>query len=77
MAGRGIVVGNGTTMDAIRNEVATGVPTGGRMHTIKGQETLRGLNNWLRRNPDAAYSDRLVAQSLADELSLVLRGGTP
>lgn len=67
-------VGNGTTMDAIRNEIATGVPTGGRMHTIKGQETLNGLNNWLRRNKDADYYDRLVAQSLADELSLVLRG---
>lgn len=68
-------VGNGTTMDAIRNEHATGVPTGGRMHSIKGQETLNGLNNWLRRNPGASYSDRLVGQSLADELSLVLRGG--
>ncbi len=67
-------VGNGTTMDAIRNELATGVPTGGRMHSIKGQETLNGLNNWLRRNPDASYYDRLVGQSLADELSLVLRG---
>lgn len=68
-------VGNGTTMDAIRNELATGVPTPGRMHSIKGQERLNGLNKWLRRNPDAPYNDRLVAQSLADELSLVLRGG--
>ncbi|GAB3600619.1 hypothetical protein GCM10027446_34060 [Angustibacter peucedani] len=68
-------VGNGTTMDAIRNELATGVPTAGRMHSIKGQERLNGLNKWLRRNPDAPYYDRLVAQSLADELSLVLRGG--
>ena len=67
-------VGDGTTMDAIRNEIATGVPTGGRMHTIKGQETLNGLNNWLRRNPDAPAHDRLVAQSLADELTEVLRG---
>ena len=67
-------VGNGTTMDAIRNEIATGVPTGGRMHTIKGQETLNGLNNWLLRNKDADYYDRLVAQSLADELSVLLRG---
>jgi hypothetical protein len=62
-------------MDAIRNEIATGVPTAGRMHTIKGQETLNGLNNWLRRNQGADYHDRLVGQSLADELSLVLRGG--
>lgn len=43
----------------------------------QGQETLRGLNNWLRRNLDATYSDRLVAQSLSDELSFVLRGDTP
>ena len=45
------------------------------MHSIKGQETLNGLNNWRRRNPDASYYERLVGQSLADELSLVLRGG--
>ncbi|WP_328995309.1 hypothetical protein OG394_12065 [Kribbella sp. NBC_01245] len=68
-------VGNGTTMDAILNEIAMGVPTRGRMHMTKGKETLSGLKNWLRRNPDAAYYDRLVAQSLTDELSLVLRGG--
>ena len=65
-------VGNGTTMDAIRNELATGAPTGGRMHVTKGQESLRGLDNWLARNPDAPYHDRLVAQSLADELRGVL-----
>lgn len=53
----------------------TGVPTAGRIHSIKGRETLNGINNWLRRNPDPPYSDRLVAQSLADELSLSLRGG--
>ena len=69
-------VGTGTTMDAIRSEMATGVPTAGRMHTVKGQETLQGLNNWLRRNPDAPYQDRLVAQSLADELARVLGGGS-
>lgn len=65
-------VGNGTTMDAIRNEIATGASTGGKMHTIKGQETLQGLNNWLQRNADAPYHDRLVAQSIADELAAVL-----
>lgn len=59
-------------MDAIRNEIATGASTGGKMHTIKGQETLQGLNNWLQRNADAPYHDRLVAQSIADELSAVL-----
>ena len=67
-------VGNGTTMGAIRNEIATGIPTGGRMHTVKGQETLNGLNKWLWRNGAADYYDRLVAQSLADELATVLGG---
>lgn len=65
-------VGNGTTMDAIRNELSTGVPTGGRMHLTKGQESLRGLDNWLTKNPEAPYYDRLVAQSLVDELRGVL-----
>lgn len=65
-------LGNGTTMDAIRSEIATGAPTGGRMHLTKGQESLRGLDNWLAKNPDAPYYDRLVGQSLADELRGVL-----
>jgi hypothetical protein len=61
-------------MDAIHEEMFAGVPIGGRMHSIKGQESLRGLDNWLRRNPDADPRDRLVAQSLANELPLGLRG---
>lgn len=65
-------IGNGTTMDAIENELATGAQTGNRWHQIKGQESFQGLNNWLCKNPDATYPDRLVAQSLADELSVVL-----
>ena len=44
-------VGYGTTMDAIRNEIATGSPTGRRMHITKGQESLQGLTTGLRRTP--------------------------
>lgn len=65
-------VGIGTTMDAIRKEIATGAPIGGHMHITKGQESLRGLDNWLGKNSDAPYPDRLVARSLADELRGVL-----
>ncbi|MGL5867425.1 MAG: RHS repeat-associated core domain-containing protein, partial [Dermatophilaceae bacterium] len=65
-------VGNGTTMDALRNEILMGAPTGGRFHLTKGRDALRGLKNWLRRNPEASHHDRLVAQSLADELSSIL-----
>jgi len=61
-------VGTGTTADAIRSELITGEPTGGKFHTIKGNESINGLNNWLARNPDASYADRLVAQSLLDDL---------
>ena len=57
-------VGNGTTMDAIPGEIAAG---GGR-HIQKGEEIARGLRNWLSRNPNAPYCDRLLAQSLYDEL---------
>ena len=61
-------VGNGTTADAVRYERNTGQPVGGKFHTIKAQETVNGLRNWLNNNPNASYSDRLVAQSLLDDL---------
>jgi hypothetical protein len=67
-------VGNGTTMDAIRNELATGVATSKRFHTIKGTETLQGLKNWLRRSPDAPFGDKQIAQSLIDDLTRALKG---
>lgn len=34
----------------------------------------QGLNKWLRESPDASYHDRLVAQSLVDELSHAMAG---
>lgn len=61
-------VGDGTTMDAIRAELASGVPTHNKMHITKGQETLRGLENWLRRHPDASPSDREVARRIVTDL---------
>lgn len=60
--------GDGTTMHAIRHELATGEAVQNRRHIIKGQEILRGLERWLRRNPDAATYDRSIAEELAQEL---------
>jgi hypothetical protein len=60
-------IGDGTTMDAIRSEIATGLDTHGKLHTTKGSQILRGLEKWLRQHPEAS-SDRDLAQSLADEL---------
>lgn len=67
-------VGNGTTADAIRNELATGGPTAGRMHIIKGQEYSRALQNWLAKNPNAAQGDQIVARSLLGDLQSALGG---
>jgi RHS repeat-associated protein len=61
-------VGTGTTADAIRHELATGQLVGGKSHLQKGTESIRALENWLMRNPDAAYRDQLVARSLIGDL---------
>lgn len=67
-------VGDGTTMDAIRNELATGTRTAGKMHLTKGPENVNGLRNWLARNPNASPGDRKVAQQLLDDLLDALAG---
>ncbi len=66
-------VGDGTTMDAIRHELRTGESVHHRRHIIKGQETLRGLENWLRNNLDASSSDRELSRKLSDEIREALR----
>ena len=67
-------IGTGSTADAVRNELITGLPTCGRFHSQKAQETINGLTNWLRKNPNASHHDRLVAQSLLDDLKAALGG---
>jgi flagellin-specific chaperone FliS len=57
-------------MDALREEVVAGA---GR-HIQKGQEIVNGLRTWLAENPGASYHDRLVAQSLYDELVSIFAG---
>lgn len=61
-------IGDGTTMDAIRNELLTGEATHGRGHIQKGRDMHRGLDKWLRHNPHASESDRQLARSLIEEL---------
>lgn len=61
-------VASGTTAEAVRFEIATGELVGGRAHVIKAENAVRGLDNWLRANPDAPSLDRLIAQSLRDDL---------
>jgi hypothetical protein len=40
----------------------------------KGSTVHKHVKNWLKRIPDASHHDRLVTQSLLDDLSAALRG---
>ncbi|KAB2717750.1 type IV secretion protein Rhs [Brucella intermedia] len=65
-------VGDGTLADAVRYEKATGGTVGGRTHTIKAEETIRGLQNWLDRNPHALQVDRQEAITQIQNLQKAL-----
>jgi RHS repeat-associated protein len=61
-------VGDGTTMAAAAQEIATGTLVRGSDHVQKARETLTGLTRWMRRNPNASSNDREVAAELISEL---------
>ena len=68
-------VGDGTTMDAVRNELRTGRPAEGKSHSIKARESIDALQRWDRQfGPRASRQDRLWARRLAYELTQVLGG---
>lgn len=68
-------IGNGTTMDALRNEIRTGRPTQGRFHREKVERELRALKRWLDRfGNTASRQDRLAARKLQAELDNLLGG---
>lgn len=69
----GAGVGDGGTADAIREELTTDRPVGGRSHVRKGKERLRQIDCILRRNPD--HPDRGLLERLADDLRDALRIG--
>ncbi|HZS13237.1 MAG TPA: DNRLRE domain-containing protein [Candidatus Dormibacteraeota bacterium] len=61
-------IGTGSTADALRNELATGQPTEGVFHSMKAEQYINGLSNWLRRNPDASPEDIWAAQGMLQDL---------
>lgn len=67
-------VGSGTTADAIRYEKKTGQAVHGRDHTQKGEEYRRGLENWLKNNPDAPADEVEAAKNVLNDLSDALQG---
>lgn len=68
----GAGVGDGGTADAIREELATGNPVGGRSHIQKGRERLRQIERILQRNPN--HPDRALLERLRDDLRDALEG---
>jgi hypothetical protein len=67
-------IGTGSTADAVRNELITGLPTHGRFHSQKANEYINALTNWLKKNPNAPHHDQLVARSLIGDLRAALGG---
>jgi hypothetical protein len=66
-------IGDGTTMDAIRHELKTGLPVEGRFHSQKGQDFINGMNNLINSGVLSA-EDEMVAKSLIQELTEALKG---
>ena len=67
-------IGTGSTADAVRNELITGLPTHGRFHSQKATEYTNALTSWLKKNPNAPHQDQLVARSLINDLRSALGG---
>jgi hypothetical protein len=62
-------VGDGSIMDAIRQERKTDTPTKGRVHSQKGRETITRLDNWLRsKTSPKPDSDKKTARILIKEI---------
>lgn len=67
-------IGAGSTADAVRNELATGLATNGKFHSQKAQEYINALSNWQKNTPNASQYDKMVAESLKRDLQSALGG---
>jgi hypothetical protein len=67
-------IGAGSTADAVRNELATGLATNGKFHSQKAQEYINALSNWQKNTPNASQYDQMVAESLKRDLQSALGG---
>jgi RsiW-degrading membrane proteinase PrsW (M82 family) len=69
--------GDGTTMDAVRNEIKTGRPTQGVWHTDKAIRLRASLRRWLKANPDAPRRERFIANDLINRITNALNTRKP
>ena len=66
-------LGNGTTMDAVRNELLTGEPTFGRFHIKKLNDYMNALNKLLRGGT-LNSSDTTIVEALIKDILDALGG---
>jgi RHS repeat-associated protein len=67
----GVKVGSGSTADAIRSELATGLDVGGRSHILKGVEYRTALQR-LYRDPTLSSGDRAIVKEVLTDLQNAL-----
>ena len=70
---RNAKVENGSSMDAVRLELRTGIPVGGKFHTNKLIESRNGLVKLLR-NRSLDGTDREIVKSLLIDIQKALSG---
>ena len=67
-------VGSGSTAAAVRHEFMTGQSVGGKFHSQKAADYIRGLTRWLEKNPTARPNDRAAAENVIKDLQNALSG---
>ena len=65
---------NGSTASAVRYEISSGEKVGNRFHSQKAQDSIRELQNWIRRNPTASKTDIAAAENTISDLRSALSG---
>ena len=77
----GAETGSGSAMDAVRNELKTGLPTKGKFHTQKLNIAANGLRNSLNRRggpgaqlPQLSPQDASIARYLLNDIHNALHG---
>lgn len=66
-------IGDQSTADAIRHEIATGQRVGRGSHSIKGAQRILQLRRWLRENLHESLTERRAAEHAIDNLIASLK----
>ena len=67
-------VDSGSTAAALRKELATGQPVGGKFHTQKVEQGIVELGDWLKQNPLASAGNRAAAENMLRDLLDAAKG---